>query len=336
MSRYYVNVETPQGDFKWYLPTTEFSSVSFTPAINKPNYTEFCQAVLEDWHVDLTTGAFLKTYSPTKEIVTTMSSYFESIPFNLIPASGEIWKIGDMTGVWTISSPEPDRTLYECVFRFSDNSVAFYLEYVYFDNEIGDQRFLCPLIYSTSENKIICQNTNYNLLLVTDSTPYYRGLLDSRTFSVNDTLSTKANEDIIVNTDEQSDDPYDPGGSGTGYSGGGGGPAPIGGTGTTGNGGLHDDSSDAIPIPGLPTNISTGSGLFTAYNPSASQLASFGSALWSMDITDIDDVLRFLVGGDAFNAIIGLHLLPVQPATGSSSNIKLGKWDSGVSEPKLT
>lgn len=131
-------------------------------------------------------------------------------------------------------------------------------------------------------------------------------------------------------------DPYDPSGDGSGYSGTGGGPAPTGGTGTTGNGGLHDDTSDDISTPSLPSSVSTGSGLFTAYNPSASQLASFGSALWSMDISDIDDVLRFLVGGDAFNAIIGLHLLPVQPTTGGSSNIKLGKWDSGVPAPKIT
>lgn len=131
-------------------------------------------------------------------------------------------------------------------------------------------------------------------------------------------------------------DPYDPSGDGSGYSGSGGGPAPTGGTGTTGNGGLHDNTSDAIPTPSVPSNIATNSGLFTAYNPSSSQLADFGSALWSMDITDIDDVLKFLVGGDAFNAIIGLHLLPVQPVTGSTSSIKLGKWDSGVSAPKIT
>lgn len=128
-----------------------------------------------------------------------------------------------------------------------------------------------------------------------------------------------------------SDDPYNPGG----YSGGGGGPNPDG-TGATGTGGLHDDSSDTIPTPSLPSNIATGSGLFTAYNPSASQLASFASALWNMQPTDINDVLRFLFGGDAFNAVIGLHLLPVSPSTGSSQNIKLGNWDTGVSAPKIT
>ena len=133
---------------------------------------------------------------------------------------------------------------------------------------------------------------------------------------------------------EPSDDPYSPSAGGPGYSATGGGPNPNG-TGATGTGGLYDDSSDAIPIPNLPQNVAIGTGIFTAYNPNASQLASFASSLWSIDISDIDDVLKFLVGGDAFNAIIGLHLLPVQPSTSGTPTIKLGKWDSGVQAPKI-
>ena len=131
-------------------------------------------------------------------------------------------------------------------------------------------------------------------------------------------------------------DPYDPSHGGPGYSGTGGGPSPSGGTGTTGTGGLHDDSSDAIPTPSLPSDATISSGLFTAYNPSASQLADFANALWNMQQTDINDVLRFLFGGDAFNAIIGLHLLPVQPSYGTIKNIKLGNWDTGVAAPKIS
>ena len=129
------------------------------------------------------------------------------------------------------------------------------------------------------------------------------------------------------------DDPYSPTG---GYSTTGGGPAPTGGTGTTGNGGLHDDTSDAIPTPSTPSDVVISSGLFTAYNPDASQLSSFASALWNMQVSDINDVLRFLFGGDAFNAVIGLHLLPVAPSTGGSLSIKLGNWETGVSAPKIS
>lgn len=128
------------------------------------------------------------------------------------------------------------------------------------------------------------------------------------------------------------DDPYNPGG----YSTTGGGPNPDG-TGATGTGGLHDDTSDAIPTPSLPPSIATGSGLFTAYNPDASQLADFASNLWNADVTLMGgDLFKLLFGGDAFNAIIGLHLLPVQPTTsGSPINIKLGNWDTGASAPKI-
>ena len=139
-------------------------------------------------------------------------------------------------------------------------------------------------------------------------------------------------------------DPYDPNGDGSGYNqggpaangGSGGGPAGTGGTGTTGTGGLHDDTSDAIPTPTTPSDVVVSSGIFTAYNPSASQLATFASALWNMQPTDINDVLRFLFGGDAFNAIIGMHLLPVAPSISGSQSIKLGNWDTGVSAPKIS
>ena len=140
-----------------------------------------------------------------------------------------------------------------------------------------------------------------------------------------------------------STDPYDPSGDGSGYSGGGsaieggtGGGYNPNGDGTTGTGGLHDDTSDAIPTPSTPSDVVISSGLFTAYNPDASQLSSFASALWNMQVSDINDVLRFLFGGDAFNAVIGLHLLPVAPSTGGSLSIKLGNWDTGVSAPKIS
>lgn len=130
-------------------------------------------------------------------------------------------------------------------------------------------------------------------------------------------------------------DPYGPGAGGPGYSGAGGGPGGAGGTGETGTGGLHDDTSDPIPTPNLPSSIVTGSGLFTAYNPSASQLANFANELWNADISSIGDLFRLLFGGDAFNAIIGLHLLPVQPDTSGTPNIMLGNWDSGAPAPKI-
>ena len=125
-----------------------------------------------------------------------------------------------------------------------------------------------------------------------------------------------------------STDPY----SGGGYSGTGGGQ----GTGGTGHGGNYDDSSDPIPVPSLPTNIATGTGLFSAYNPSASQLSTFANKLWNRDPTTVDDWFRLLFGGDAFNAIIGLSMIPVAPDTSGNSSIKLGNWDTGATAPKIS
>lgn len=342
MPRHYVTVETNQGNFKWYIPITDADSITLRN-ITRPNYSEFCSAVLETWNVDITDAQFIlgKTnLSPTLE---SLASYFDFIDFNGVISAGDVWKIGRLQGTWTLSGTSGGNR-YGCTFKDPDNHSIFTIYTKYNTTAVAYVRIDCPFVYSTSSNKLInIGYTTENYIAIETSAPNYRGYMynGSRTFSISDTDSMRLNTYVDVEEDGgggggDSDDPYDPSGDGSGYSGTGGGPAPTGGTGTTGNGGLHDDTSDSIPTPSLPSNVATGSGLFTAYNPSASQLASFGSALWSMDITDIDDVLKFLVGGDAFNAIIGLHLLPIQPATGGSSNIKLGKWDSGVSAPKIT
>ena len=118
-----------------------------------------------------------------------------------------------------------------------------------------------------------------------------------------------------------SSDPY----SGGGYSAGGGG------------GGNYDTSSDPIPIPSPPADIASGTGLFTAYNPSASELASLSQAMWNKDPSTFSDWWRFFFGGDAFSAIIGLSMIPVEPITGSPpKEIYLGNWGTGVSALKIT
>lgn len=130
----------------------------------------------------------------------------------------------------------------------------------------------------------------------------------------------------IGGEDPYGDQPYSSTGGGPNHSG----------TGTSGTGGLGDTSSDPVPIPNTPTSISTGSGMFTAYNPDNTKLADLGASLWGAQISDFDDVFKLLFGGDAFNAIIGLSMIPVTPDTGSSKEIKLGNWGSGVSAPIIT
>ena len=142
------------------------------------------------------------------------------------------------------------------------------------------------------------------------------------------TVSSVDMNDMITDTGYEpqpeppgpSSDPY----SGGGYSAGGGG------------GGDYDTSSDPIPIPGVPNDIASSTGIFTAYNPTPSQLASLASAIWNKDPDTFDDWWRYFFGGDAFNAIIGLSMIPVAPTVGSSKEIYLGKWATGVSAPKIT
>lgn len=185
-------------------------------------------------------------------------------------------------------------------------------------NEITDTTFsFCKITYG--------RTSRY-------STSYYLYLQSERVFpsSIGSILNYFA-DTVIPPVVPPPVDPYNPGG----YSGSGGGPAGAGGTGATGTGGLHDDTSDPIPTPNLPSSIATGSGLFTAYNPDASQLAYFANKLWNADPTTIGDLFRLLFGGDAFNSIIGLHLIPVQPDTSGTPNIMLGNWDSGAPAPKI-
>ena len=258
------------------------------------------------------------------------------------------WECNDLRIHWGKSSVSGGYVI-NGYYRKYDSSTdiqrAFWC-YQYTSGSAHSTTMFAPIFYCEEYNRFIVGGQTYSNMFRMDTnytTDYNyrlyvdRNLTADSSSSINFTMYALSNTSgggggIEPDTPTPGDDPYSPGG----YSGSGGGPAPTGGTGTTGNGGLHDDTSDAISTPSTPSDVVVSSGIFTAYNPSASQLASFASALWNMQVSDINDVLRFLFGGDAFNAIIGLHLLPVAPSTGSSSSIKLGNWDTGVSAPKIT
>lgn len=317
MSRYYVTVETPQGDFKWYLPVAAGSSITIG-GLHKPNFSEFTDAALNDWGVDLTVGAYMFVNSDVTEVTASLASYFEKIPYNLVPAHGDIWKIGQMTGTWNVSG-----STYSCSFKDPDNNVRFSIQLNFLSTPNSYQHFQCPLVYSLSENKLIV-NSHTLWFYVKGSAPYYNCDWGTTTESTTSQNSIAVNSAVAPEEDTgETPDPYDD------YSHPGGGPNPSG-TGTTGTGGLGDTSSDAVPTPNTPSSISIGTGLFTAYNPSASVLASLGQALWNANPTDFNDLFRLLFGGDAFNSIIGLSMIPVSPNTFGDQEIKLGNWNSGV------
>lgn len=84
--------------------------------------------------------------------------------------------------------------------------------------------------------------------------------------------------------------------------------------------------SPIIPVPGLPTTVSS-SHLFTVYNPTSSQLDALGAYLWDSSlIAALRDIWQ-----DPLDGIISLIQVYATPATSGNHNIILGFLDSGVS-----
>lgn len=83
-----------------------------------------------------------------------------------------------------------------------------------------------------------------------------------------------------------------------------------------------------------PTSgVSSGSKLYSVYNPSQSNLDALGAYLWTENI--IDKIEQFFKNSP-LEAIISLHMVYCTPTTGTAKNIYLGYLDSGVSAATVT
>ena len=82
------------------------------------------------------------------------------------------------------------------------------------------------------------------------------------------------------------------------------------------------------PIPVIPP-IGGDAGLLHVYNPTSEQINEFGRWLWTTFSGDLLDTLAKLFN-NPMDAVIGLHELYCTPSTGSSTTIKAGFLDSGV------
>lgn len=104
---------------------------------------------------------------------------------------------------------------------------------------------------------------------------------------------------------------------------------------------------DDPSIPQNPTNVpDTGSGvtppnvtptgsagaLYAVYNPTQSQINSFGSWLWSSNF--VEQIKKLF--NDPMQSIIGLHKIFATPSTGASQDIMVGYIDSGVSSATVS
>ena len=115
---------------------------------------------------------------------------------------------------------------------------------------------------------------------------------------------------------------------------------------TGGYGNITDMTGDDIDLPTAPDETISGalaSGFLNIYKPTASDLRSFGGALWTNAFNvkwyDIDSVANLVMNAvsDPINFIIGLFMLPVSPATSGSSGIYLGGLNvNTVSVPKVS
>lgn len=101
-----------------------------------------------------------------------------------------------------------------------------------------------------------------------------------------------------------------------------------------------DSDTDIPPKPVDPNPPDTGTGdtpavvvptgsasaLYSVYNPSQSELNSFGAWLWSTNF--VDQLLKLF--NDPMQAIIGLHKIFAPPSISGRGNIKVGYLDSGI------
>lgn len=90
-------------------------------------------------------------------------------------------------------------------------------------------------------------------------------------------------------------------------------------------------SSPTISAPS--SGVSSGSKLYTVYNPSQANIDSLGAYLWNNNI--LEQINKFF-SNNPLDAIISLHMVYCTPTTGASKNIILGYLDSGVSSPVVT
>lgn len=144
-----------------------------------------------------------------------------------------------------------------------------------------------------------------------NNTIYYReGMTASQTFINGMNLFFGAGNVEPFNPDT---DPYNPNAE------------PGGGDGET-------QTADSITDPALPTITSVDTGFITLYKPSISQLNSLASWMWGN--LDVDLFKRVM--SSPMDAILGLSILPGIVPSGSSSSVKVGNVDSGVSMTKVS
>lgn len=100
-----------------------------------------------------------------------------------------------------------------------------------------------------------------------------------------------------------------------------------------GGAGSFDNTSDTVGVPSLPTLSAVSAGFIAMYSPTLNQLNQLASFLWTDSLFDPDNFKKLFT--DPMECIIGLTIVPVNPRSAGSMNVRVGYVDTGVSMPRL-
>ena len=98
--------------------------------------------------------------------------------------------------------------------------------------------------------------------------------------------------------------------------------------------GSFDNTSDTVGVPALPTLSAVSAGFISMYSPTLTQLNQLASFLWTDNMFDPDNFKKLFT--DPMECIIGLTIVPVNPTSAGSTNVKVGYVDTGISMPRLS
>ena len=98
-----------------------------------------------------------------------------------------------------------------------------------------------------------------------------------------------------------------------------------------GGGGGHDDGTDPIPLPDLPTISATDSGFITLFAPSQQQVRSLASYMWSGTLFDIDNFKKIFA--NPMDCILGFSIVPLTVASQGVAQVKVGNISTDLEFP---
>lgn len=107
-----------------------------------------------------------------------------------------------------------------------------------------------------------------------------------------------------------------------------------GGTSIPGGGdGTFDETSDAIPVPSLPSISTVDTGLVTLFRPSQQEVLSLGAYLWT-HFSDFWENLQKLFT-NPMDYFVAFNIFPVVPEVLLSRTIYIGNWGTDITMPPV-